>query len=1809
MNTYLDAVEKNFSAEQAARIILASRQDWNAWKVLQDSAFYEKFHASLNNDIQNWSLARMAVQTFETPIDINRLRKDLNFKLPGNLASNALKEYRHFINQENTEFDIHKAGMIALALRERRRVTGNWKGINTELFSQNDDHPESYWGTIIACLVGMIPDPVELFKELFSDPKYVTPAILIICHALLSLPYSIEVLAGFVTKILEDSNIEVQYKFLSYLDAQGRKELVQTVITDLLNQSPERKKKQPPHTDSEELIQRILTEKRIGILESLYGNQDIARSHFLSAHRTINEWLGDFYSYYFDTISDNDVVCDENFNQFVSAIQSDNQAFQRKKIRKLNTNSQSSTESDGAAAGTGIMDSLQQAFKEFQSGNLDEAIEKARGWVSEIDKDSKDLGDENVSPINGLRIISILREMGLNSEALIFARLIEEKYPANEAVVLTIRDILLDLQDYDTALNYARLLKMAKPFDSSSHLKLAECYQKKGLDEEAFHTLSKFSGSDFLSPEAELAFAKSAFKTGHYNEVKASCKRVNESGNNEDALTLLAKTCIANGETEDAIQYYNILVKEFPNNESGWCDLAGLYLAAGRMTEAEEFARRGFTFHPESAEINAILGKLLSASGKYEEAIPYLFTATQLCNSAEISLELGKALLQVNRLEDATMVLQAARTLDPENHQLTFVFAQVFKNQDTDKTLNILEEIIHSSDAQNEWINLYAELVLDQLFGHNLAERKSALKRIGVVETLLIRAVQNEPDNYITQLFLAEALRATGETEKAYQIFQKLRTINIDSIDAVYSHRALVGLGEMAVEMRDPQTAIAMLNQAVIFDPNNVAVYRALAKAQTQTGLKSEALSSAQHALKLAPDDIENLSWFAQMAMELGVEDEAIDVLHCAMQLAPQSSEFLIKAAEIQWQLQDVNGVKETLFQLRDLGGLSVNDWRRMGRIYILLEDDAAALICFEQALNLNELPTVDQLCEMACLNIKNGNTSAALQYMQQLTGMEPSDSRFVLLLIDLLVMEQRFDEALSILKPLAETGELSIGNGAFNHVDSGTHMLPEAWRASLQTSKWMIIRSALIQRKLGDWQEALNILIRWSDNQTTDIFFDFLICELSMVAMQPDTALKFCRKWMDQISLESSIDSDKADWWELGARIGIACNLAEISLNSGEEVNAGRYVHELVIQNLQHPRLLALQSRLMVRRGDWKSADEFYGKAVIDLKSAQAKEETGRLWDYYGIGDAASLDSEIWLTNAAWDLHRWQEAIQMINVYHQAHPLEPSANLQFAKLYIKLIERQQICDLLECSRNSIWSLSIPRDIQTSVMNALQIASLAVNSWEPTYWLARAKTAFELNQENLESLAKIQPVFEDGAPYAMGLWKLNQKDKILQLINAFSPTPALYLLAAFSCVNIDNEKAIDLSRRAISNSVNDPLFYAGAAYVAHHIGNDGLALQAIDTALLTYPDEPKWRSLAAELAHNVGDIGKEIQHLECSLGIEPENIQINIRLAKAAIEAKNPALAVEILNGVRDLDSQNAELLHVLALAHFKNLDYDHARAICESARNLENTNFSHWLLSAQIAYETGDMPSALQFAQTSSQLNPNSTDTLYLMVQILKSSGDMVGALNVLENGIKTIRPTISLLLEQAKLVAAIDGAQAAIPLIADILEKNEGNAEIYAFLAEAQKDAGDYEGAEQTAMASLDFDPDQPGVFILLGTINNQTGHLDRAVNHFSKAIELDPEDLQGYLELGKTYQNRRDYMKALQTYQRAMIAKPIDYRPYYQAGLVLRETKNYAEAESMLRKAVDLNPQDVNIRRQLGAIVALNLVHNKEEARVAQ
>ena len=151
---------------------------------------------------------------------------------------------------------------------------------------------------------------------------------------------------------------------------------------------------------------------------------------------------------------------------------------------------------------------------------------------------------------------------------------------------------------------------------------------------------------------------------------------------------------------------------------------------------------------------------------------------------------------------------------------------------------------------------------------------------------------------------------------------------------------------------------------------------------------------------------------------------------------------------------------------------------------------------------------------------------------------------------------------------------------------------------------------------------------------------------------------------------------------------------------------------------------------------------------------------------------------------------------------------------------------------------------------------------------------------------------------------------------------------------------------------------------------------------------------------------------------------------------------------------------------------------------------------------------------------------------------------------------------------------------------------------------LAQKQIQVGEIEKAEQTLQRSLVLDQFNPQTLVSLGTVDRVRGNLDQALAHLAQAIELQPGLVEAYLEMGLTYQDRREISNAIQTYHKAISMVSNDPRPYLQAAAAYKESRDYRNAEFMLRQASQFSPSDQNIRRQLAALVALNIVNNLQE-----
>jgi tetratricopeptide (TPR) repeat protein len=231
----------------------------------------------------------------------------------------------------------------------------------------------------------------------------------------------------------------------------------------------------------------------------------------------------------------------------------------------------------------------------------------------------------------------------------------------------------------------------------------------------------------------------------------------------------------------------------------------------------------------------------------------------------------------------------------------------------------------------------------------------------------------------------------------------------------------------------------------------------------------------------------------------------------------------------------------------------------------------------------------------------------------------------------------------------------------------------------------------------------------------------------------------------------------------------------------------------------------------------------------------------------------------------------------------------------------------------------------------------------------------------------------------------------------------------------------------------------------------------------------------------------------------------------------------------------------------------------------------------------------------------------------MLMIAKALSAMGRHPDALAKLNAMIPLVQDARQLHLERVNISRKINGPQVALNELKTLAASYPDDFSILNALSRSFYEVGELENAVAVAQQALNthFEPaylnELSNLHLLIGQALRHTGQLDQSVQHLSEAIQLAPNRLEAYLELGLACKEQREYSQALQIFERATAIAPNDPRAPFQAGLALKESKDYKSSETMLRRAVSLAPNDINIRRQLAAVVALNLIHNPRSARI--
>ena len=415
----------------------------------------------------------------------------------------------------------------------------------------------------------------------------------------------------------------------------------------------------------------------------------------------------------------------------------------------------------------------------------------------------------------------------------------------------------------------------------------------------------------------------------------------------------------------------------------------------------------------------------------------------------------------------------------------------------------------------------------------------------------------------------------------------------------------------------------------------------------------------------------------------------------------------------------------------------------------------------------------------------------------------------------------------------------------------------------------------------------------------------------------------------------------------------------------------------------------------------------------------------------------------------------------------------------------------------------------------------------------------------------------------------------------------------------------DPERGYEMISKLREHMPRMPLLQVLESRLAESTGRGDLAIQALEEALTIWPDEPVWQGKAASMAEETDNYLKAAQHWKSAAHLMPNSTEYALALGRSFVHMERYREAVEAFDRAARLNSADYDCWIELAKAAKMAGLLTEAMGAAQQASQLKPEDVRGLLLTSEIAGDMGDADTAAEYARMALRREPHNPTAVLALSKALVMVGKDQESLGMIEEKLAEMAPSLPLLFERARLVYKLKGAPAASGLVAKLAQTYPDDTEVLAMMARVQVESGDKNGAERSALKSLRLNPDQPEISFLLGKIEREMGQLDQAVHFLSETIRMEPKNVEAYLELGQTYLDRREHAAALDVYRQVIHAVANDKRGYYEAAIIFKDCKDYVAAEKMLQQAAKLDPDDLQIRRQLIAVMALNLIHKSQEA----
>jgi tetratricopeptide (TPR) repeat protein len=1838
------------------------RQDFVIWNSLNDSTYYEQFLQSKPTGSayipDDFSPGRLALLALDQPNSTLLDPKNLLDSVDDQVIQMAIRSFNDQTLFQVNPQDLEAAGLIALALAYQYRTTNSWNGILSAIQKSSSQ----IWMTPITCLFGYIEDSAELLHALVQ-PGTSSIRYKLAIHAVLSNPIppddQIVNFLGLCHNSFGDPLPSTdRLLFIRELFEQ-RPQLAVDFCSKWLEMHPDLSKPiNLPHKNMAEDINHLadnifqievrriadksqnltdLLSDECGIIQNLYTdlvNHFVVGKSGSQIENSSTQNLSDIWEKAIHTTKLNFSTNNNLTKQAELALTLSNQGLFDQAVLLL---------PDPVEPLPDDVDLLYAIAKlSFQSGNQQRSSSAASRILELLNQESVidevPIWGEYFSQIN---LGKLLLDLHKPSEASRVFEAALQICPNDANLLKMLAESYQSSHSDQEASETLRVLVSLNPEHLDYRRAFAQSLEDLGDWEAGLNERSNVIETNHENPESLLnqdryAYAHCALHANHPELTLNICNHI-LSKNQEDSQALIysGEAYLLMNETDKGMEFLTNATHVAPHLSETWLSLADAQKKIYPLKTVIETLENASQAVPGSSQIHFALGDLYLQDNAPTMALPNLQSAVEISpDNPQILVSYGLALKVLGHIEESQEVLSKAFGLEPKFPGLAQAYAKILVDLGKlEEAISPLEMLINSKSLKDPTPYLdYARCILTLTkLGSTTHPPLKALIALNEV-------LQIDPDLAEVKALTAEALTANGENELAFQAFREALDTSLTE-DKEWFERLSFGFGCVASSIGKHDIAIAALQEAGQVNPNNPAIFMALSDAYLSANLPEDAMRSARNVLVIDGDNPDKLAWFAKQVAKLihdekpdtsnsvtaqskQVPAEALTALAKAIQLAPTRTDLLVQLGNFQSSIGAHAEAQVTFASIASLDFATIDDLKSSSVYLSKIGDHSSSIACLENAISQDQKTTGKHdpslYASLAQEYVTNHDHTSAINTLDKAIYIIPGDNSLISQKIDILLGLGQSIDALNCIESALQ--KITGGN-------PNTDLLFLASR---------------INRSMGDFSAAIKYAQLGaatsykvgSKNNISKINLQYRtqIAEIYRALLQPDQAYQI-------ISCETDLDASKFS--DAQSYLDFIYLYTELALETGEKIIPGIQDVQLDASSSSYGRWMAINARLMNKAGNYKQAEQLFQLAFNKTINPDQATNPSNWSDPYN-----QYLNIISVIEAAQDLGLWDQAMTCAQLVVESAAGEPLSHLNLARTIILKAEYNNLCEIVEVTKHKPSIASHASDIFDLCKEYLEHAKSILEAYQGEVivdgheiandqiyrWQARSDIVYTHDHEqNLDPSEILSHQLTPGDLTALiyHFHNLHQHDpdsdsltRIIKLARAYPRNPLVILhvaLALYDDNPVDAMKSLQsvLEQNPYSKSPTIAFCNILLAKIALNLEEYDIAQDAVEAAIDFWQDEPCWHRLAAQICKRTADINSATQHLLEATNLAPTDIIYHMELGRIYFENANedPRMLDQAQTSFENallLDPKEVSALIYLANTQYLLNDLENAEPNARKALVLAPTRADIYQLLSEIAIRSNDFQEAYEYASKAIQISPKDIQSTIVLAKSLSALGRNNEAIAKLNAIIPLVQEAKSLHLERVKILRKIGGPQVALDELKTLTISYPDDFSILNALSQSYVEIGDLENAVSTALQALKIRTEktspneQANLHLMIGQVLRQSGQLDQSIQHLSEAIQLAPDRLEPYIELGLARKERREYQQALQIFERATIIAPNDPRAPYQAGLALKESKDYKSSETMLRRAVSLAPNDVNMRRQLAAVVALNLVHNPHTGR---